>query len=315
MAQVESNPHEPEATSLFGLPLASAKLSESTRKAYEANLAQAQADLEKDPKNVDKYVWVGRRIAYLGRFRESIKWFRAGFDEKLTGTNVKTKLARHLGHRYISLRLFDEADAIFGKYEDGLRTEKDEIEPDGLPNARNTPIGTVHSNFYYHWALAKFLKGDYAGALKVHEMSRAPESPSPTPPSFSPSKNEGGAPDRHVSTAYWLALGYAKLGQKATLEKLLSGIAKDLDILENQSYHRLLLFFKGELSEAELLELAKEGNDPPTIGYGIAAWHLAHKRKEAGIARLREVLKGEAVFAFGYIAAEAELKRLGLKPQ
>jgi tetratricopeptide (TPR) repeat protein len=303
---------DPEATSIFSKPLFAARLSAAAQQALESNLAKAKAEWEADPKNVDKFVWVGRRIAYLGQFREAIKWFRSGMDLKLEGTNVQTKLVRHLGHRYISIRLFDEADAIFGKYEDGLTKEKDEVEPDGLPNARNTPIGTVFSNYRYHHGLAKFLKGDFSGALKVYASDL--HALTPSSPVAGGGAPQAGAADRFVSVAYWRALCYAKLGKRRELEKLLASVATDLDIIENQSYHRLLLYFKGEIAEKELLEKATAGNDRPTIGYGIAAWRLYKGRKDEAVALLREVLKGDASFAFGFIAAEAELKRLGLRP-
>ena len=290
---------EPEATSLFGKPLFAAKLSEASHKTLEDNLAKAKAEHKADPKNVDKYVWVGRRIAYLGRFREAIDWFATGRRVGLEGTNVEAKLLRHLGHRFISIRRFDVAESTLLEASKLALKERDEVEPDGIPNVRNTPIGTVHSNIYYHLGLAQYLLGDFVAAAKTYEESQKLYS-----------KNA----DRLVSTAYWQALTYAKLGNKEKLSALLSSIRADLDVIENQAYLRLLLHFKGELSEKDLLDASKSGNDPATAGYGVAAWRLYWGRKDEAVELLRRVLKGEAVFAFGYIAAEAELKRMELKP-
>lgn len=293
------NVQDPEAISLFGKPLYAGTLPLDTRKKYEDSLAKAQSECDADRKNVDKYVWVGRRLAYLGRFREAIKWFAAGKEMEFEGANVRVKLLRHLGHRYISLREFDAAEKALTEGCELSAKEKDEVEPDGMPNARNIPIGTVHSNVYYHLGLAQYLKGNLKGAIKTYETSQT---------LFASNA------DRFVSTAYWQALAYAKLGEKAKLEQLLGSIKKDLQVIENQAYHRLLLYFKGEIAEKELLDSAKTGNDSATIGYGVAAWRLHGGRSDEGISLLRDVLKGEAVFAFGYIAAEVELKRLGVKP-
>ena len=290
---------EPVAISLFGKPLFATTPSAEARKKLEDELAKAKSEYDADLKSVDKFVWVGRRLGYLGRFRESIKWFASGKDAPLEGTNVRTKLLRHLGHRYISVRDFDAAEKALAQAVKFTAKEKDEVEPDGMPNAKNIPIGTVHSNVYYHLGLAHFLRGDFRSAKNTYETSQ---------------ELFANNADRFVSTAYWQALTYAKLGEKETLRKLLGTVAKDLDVIENQAYHRLLLHFKGEIEEKELLDSAKTGNDPATIGYGVAAWRLHNGRKEDAIALLRELLKGESVFAFGYIAAEAELKRLGANP-
>lgn len=293
------NTQEPEGKTLFGKPLFAATLSESSRKVPEENLAKAITDYESDPKSVDKYVWVGRRIAYLGRFREAIKWFAAGREKGLEGTNVQAKLLRHLGHRYISIRDFKAAERLLAEASRLAGKEKDEVEPDGIPNARNTPIGTVHSNIYYHLGLAQYLRSDFSGAAKTYAESQR---------LFSTNA------DRFVSTAYWQALTYAKLRDEQKLNDLLTSIKKDLEVIENEAYHRLLLCFKGELGDKELLDVAKSGNDKVTVGYGVAAWRLYKGRKEEAVAFLRDVLKTETVFAFGYIAAEAELKRMGLNP-
>ena len=69
---------KPEATSLAGKPLFAPPLAEATRARMEADLATARAAYDPDPANADAIVWLGRRTAYLGRFREAIDIYTDG---------------------------------------------------------------------------------------------------------------------------------------------------------------------------------------------------------------------------------------------
>ena len=48
------------------------KKSDSKTPDAEAKLAAAEAALTHDPDNPDLLIWVGRRLAYLGRYQEAI---------------------------------------------------------------------------------------------------------------------------------------------------------------------------------------------------------------------------------------------------
>jgi hypothetical protein len=84
-----------------------------------------------------------------------------------------------------------------------------------------------------------------------------------------------------------------------------------MEIIENASYHKLLMMYKGAATPESLLGTAP-GLDAVTIGYGVANWHLYNGHKDQAIAVLRDVVeKNPAQWpAFGYIAAEADLARL-----
>jgi hypothetical protein len=69
--------------------------------------------------------------------------------------------------------------------------------------------------------------------------------------------------------------------------------------------------YKGELAPEELRRGAAGDLDPPTLGYGLGNWHLYNGRREEAVRTFREVLAGGNWAAFGYIAAEAELKQMG----
>ena len=48
-----------------------------------------------------------------------------------------------------------------------IQGKENEIEPDGMPNAMNIPISTLHGNIWYHLGLAYYLKHDYKKSFEV----------------------------------------------------------------------------------------------------------------------------------------------------
>ncbi|KPK80183.1 MAG: hypothetical protein AMS25_09810 [Gemmatimonas sp. SM23_52] len=99
----------------------------------------------------------------------------------------------------------------------------------------------------------------------------------------------------------------AALSAAAVLEPMQG----DMDIIEDESYHRLLLMYKGELTADALLAEAGSG-DPvanATLGYGIGNWHAYSGRPKQVERVLRNVLKGPQWAAFVYIAADAGVRR------
>lgn len=290
-------PREPEdeveATSLFGLPLARPKLAAATQTRYEGQLQMAMKDYEADPSSVDKAIWVGRRIAYLGRFRESIKFYSLALER----FPENPKLLRHRGHRYLTIRKFGEAARDFEAAVRSMKGQPDEIEPDGQPNERNVPIGSLHSNVWYHLGLAHYLQNDFKRAADA----------------FAECQKTSSNDDRLVSTSYWQALTFARSSDAAGLQATLAPINTSLQVIENENYHDLLLYFKGEKSEEELRKAADAGNAKATLSYGMAAWNLSRGNRTKTIGLLRDILRSQNWTSFGFIAAEADMHRLGLK--
>src|SRR5215210_7556621 len=97
----------PEATSLSGKPLVSAPPAGEQKVRLEADLAKAQADFDRDPSSAEAAIWLGRRLAYLGRFNDAIAAYTRGIERHPD----EPRLYRHRGHRYITIRKFDLAIA------------------------------------------------------------------------------------------------------------------------------------------------------------------------------------------------------------
>jgi len=96
-----------EATSLFGKPLISTPPTGETKARLEADLAKAQAEYDRNPSSAEATIWLGRRLAYLGRFNDAIAIYTRGIQQHPD----EARLYRHRGHRYITIRKFDLAIA------------------------------------------------------------------------------------------------------------------------------------------------------------------------------------------------------------
>jgi tetratricopeptide (TPR) repeat protein len=278
-----------EATSLLGKPLISTPAPESARDRLESDLASARAALERAPNDADARIWVGRRLAYLSRYRDAIAVFTEGVER----FPKDARFLRHRGHRFITVREFDKAIADLERA-DGLVAETpDQIEPDGQPNARNIPLTTLQSNIRYHLALAYYLKGDFAKAAPVWQRAR----------------DAVRNPDNLVSATHWLYLTLRRLGRAYEAARALDGIAPGLDVVENGSYYSLCQLYKGLRSADDVMKAAGGGSSGAAVVYGVAVWHDLNGRTVEAAALRRQLVDGSEWAPFGVIAAEADLAR------
>lgn len=281
-----------EAVSLLGDTLRAFPLGAETRARYERQLAEARASYERAPNDVDSIIWYGRRLGYLGRIREAIDVYSRG----IAIHPENPWLYRHRGHRYITVRELDNAISDFERASRLVQGKPDEVEPDGQPNARNMPIGTLHSNIDYHLALAYYLKGDFARALPVYERELAG------------SRND----DRRVSIAHWYYMALRRLGRDREAAAVVAPMTRQMNVIENDAYHRLVLLYKGELPVDSVLAMSPSGEmsvTDATAAYGIANWHLYNGRTAEARRIFERIIAGGQWGAFGYIASEAELAR------
>jgi tetratricopeptide (TPR) repeat protein len=285
----------PEGVSLLGRPLYPREFSEETRQRLERDLARAQAAYEHTPTNADSIIWVGRRLGYLERYRDAITVFSKGIELHPNDS----RLYRHRGHRYITLRKFDLAVADFEKAAQLIQGTSDEMEEDGAPNARNIPTSSAHGNIYYHLALSHYLLGHYEKALAAwNDAVRI-------------STND----DTRVSLADWRYITLRRLGRDDEAKQVLVPITKDLNVIENTAYYRRLLMYKGELPPDSLLTQGSTDElQFVTQGYGVANWYLANGDSTRARQIMDQMLAARYWAAFGYIAAEVDVSRWPKKP-
>lgn len=279
-----------QGTSLLGSPLVPIPLAPDVLERRTQQYESARTAARKAPGNAHAAIWHGRRLAYLGRYREAIEVY----GEAMENHPKDARLWRHRGHRWLTLRQFDRARADLEYASDLVRGLEDTVEPDGLPNKLNIPTSTLHGNIAYHLGLVCYLQGDFESSLRAFLWCA------------STARN----PDMLSAADYWLVLNLITLGRADEADKLLATIDEDWEIIENHDYHQLLLLFAsgGEARGKELLDQARKkgGVALATVGYGVSFW-LDWRNQPGGNDLRWEIIDAGDWPAFGYIATEATL--------
>lgn len=291
--QVPQRGIEFEAISLLGDTLRRPRLDSATRERMQAQLAEARIELAAKPNDPDALIWVGRRLAYLGRYSAAIDVFTDGIRRFPNDA----RMYRHRGHRYISVRELDNAISDFNQAARLMAGKADEVEPDGQPNARGIPIGSLQSNVWYHLALAHYLKGDWANAARAASSG------------IQVSNN----PDRLVSQTHWLYMALRRAGRTSEAAAALAPIRDDFEVIENESYYRLVKLYKSGMPAAVMDSvLATSAGNPSdaSFAYGVANWALYNGDTTRATRTFERLLSGGSWASFGYLAAEADLARL-----
>jgi tetratricopeptide (TPR) repeat protein len=252
-----------QAVTLSGKPLYPAPPSQVTLD----QLTDAKQRYEANPNDADNIIWYGRRTAYAGDFRGAIEIYSEGI-KKFPDDD---RMYRHRGHRYISIREFDRAIADLEIAARLIEGKENETEPDGQPNEQNIPVSSRHGNIWYHLGLAYYLEHDWENAFRAYQNG------------FNAGRND----DNRVSTTHWLYMIKRRMGDEEGAAKVLDVITEDMNVIENISYHKLCLFYKGERTVQELIG---DGEDTPTgaaAAYGLANWHYYNGRdRQLGSVRL-----------------------------
>lgn len=280
----------PELISLLGRPVYASAMA-SANDTQRTLFLKSIVDLA-GTRDLAAVVWPGRRLGYLGRMHDAVAYYTLALER----FPEYAPLYRHRGHRHISLRQFDAALDDLNRASMLIEEKPDEIEPDGMPNEKNIPLTTVGFNVFYHRALAKYLKGDFDGAIADWAAAKA---------------HGGGRDDNLVAAAHWMYMSARRRGERERADACLRDVPAWPELIENHAYYQCIRLYRGEAGVEELWAAAKAGaTDFATIGYAIGNWHLYHGRTDAAKAAFERVVATDAWAAFGFIAAEVELARM-----
>lgn len=288
--EFEPVPEGVQGYSLLGDTLETPDISPEMFDEQNEKLIEALTDYRVNPDDADAIIWLGRRTAYLGQYREAVRIFTEGISK----FPDDPRMYRHRGHRYITLRKFDLAIQDFEEAKTLMRSRPDQVEPDGLPNELNQPVSTLKSNVFYHKGLAHYLKGDFNRAIEEYEEAL---------------EELDLTVDMRVAFIYWYYMALKRTGNDLKAGEILEKIDADIDLSENDVYLNMLLVFKGVFDVNRLIEASENALDDATLGYGIGNWHFVNDRKERAIEIWENVYESDQWPAFGYVASEAELAR------
>ena len=215
-------------------------------------------------------------IARLGAAQVAIRQYREAIATYTKGLALDlndTAFYRERGHRHLSVREFDQAYADLSR---GLVLDR-------------TDYGCL-----YHLGIISFLRGDFAEAAKTfaRALPLAPDS-----------SEKAGSTD-------WLWMSLARGGRLADANAMLARRPDSLHT--NIVYTKRLRLYRGEVSPDSVITPADTDDiTVATLSYGIGDWYLVNNDTARAREWFERAIKSGGWPAFGFIVAEAELKRLG----
>lgn len=269
---------------LIGTPITAPAWSEETKARLEKDLEIAQAVMEIAPEREDSHIWLGRRLGYLARNGEAVDVFTEGLEQFPDSYKLLRFRGRHLARN----RAFERAVADYSRAAELVEEIQDSFEPDGIINVRHQYLGTYRSNIHYYLGQTSWAIGDYQATFDG--MSRAASEPLVQ------------HDDRRVATGFWQYLALRKMGRHDEAAAVVADIPEGLELVENFDYYDGLRFFKGTLSEDELV---------PRAGlnamFAVAMVNLIEGRTSKATDMLRDLVADSSQ---GYWPAESELLAL-----
>jgi tetratricopeptide (TPR) repeat protein len=226
--------------------------------------------IQLEPNNPDFHLGRAKALARMARHAESVEECTAALRLKPDSPVA----LRDRGHYYINLHRAGDAIPDLARAE---RLEKKDRE------------------IYYHLALAYYIQADFRRAAEAWQGCLA-----------NASKD-----DDVVSCSAWLYPSLVRVGREAEAKKVLERITPEMKPKENTAYFDRLMLFKGAATEDEVAKtMDKDAVSKPTVGYSIGLWHLLGGRPDRAREYFEKAASVEVKYAFGAVAAEAELKRM-----
>jgi tetratricopeptide (TPR) repeat protein len=282
-------PAGPEAISLLGVPLHAARDTAGL-------IARADAELAADPDNLTRIINAGIARAAARRFNSAIEMFTRGIEK----FPDEARLYRFRGHRYLSLRRFDDA----------VR----DLE-------RAVALDSTNYDIAYHLALAYYLTQRYGDAVAAidkcmefaeNQKWQAVEEARVNPIWYRSCMSIKTDDDARAAMLDWRYRALRRAGKHADARRLARGVREGWKLDENAPYYRALLFYRGIRDETSTLDSLSAAGELAfaTGGYGVASWHLMEGDTARARALFEQIVAGSQWPAFGFIGAEVDLARL-----
>jgi tetratricopeptide (TPR) repeat protein len=237
----------------------------------------ARKSLAEDPKNVERVVQLSKAEASRRQYREAV----AATTQGLAFAPKSADLYLERGHRELGLREFS---AAMKDLEEATR-----LAPDLL-------------DAHYHLGLAHYFSGEFDASAASFERARGL------------AKNN----DSLIDCTNWLYVSLRRAGKEQDAERALTRITPEVKNTEPHLYFylRLLHFYQGQLTADAVLPPPPARPDDlegelafDTVSYGVGNWRLYHHQRSDAIGLFKNVVKGEAWNAWGFIGSELELVR------
>lgn len=215
------------------------------------------------------------RMLELGLAQSGIRRYREAIATFTRGIEIAPNnalLYRWRGHRYLSIRELDNARA--------------DLE-------RGLGLDSLLYGCWYHLGIVKYVNGDFAGAADAfaHALPLAPN------------------PGEHAGSIDWSWMSLSRAGRHADARAVLDQNADSIPV-EN-AYTRRLRLYRGDLDPGLVLTPTDTGDvDVATLSYGLGNWYLVQGDTVRAREWFQRSVQSGGWPAFGFIASEAELRRL-----
>jgi tetratricopeptide (TPR) repeat protein len=215
------------------------------------------------------------RIIQLGVAQSGARQFReaiATFTRGLAIAPHDAMLYRWRGHRYLSVREYDRAMA------------------DLLRGARHD---STNYGIDYHLGVLRYLRGDFVGAAAAFARAqpRAPDA------------------GELAGSTDWLWMSLQRAGRGAEAQAMLA--RRPDSLATTAAYAQRLRLYRGEIGPEQVLTPADTTDVAvATLSYGVGNWYLLRGDTTAARAWFRRSIASGGWPAFGFMASEAELRRL-----
>lgn len=233
------------------------------------SIARAEAALAADPRNVQKFIALGVAQSGAQQFREAIATFTRG----LAIEPNNAMLYRWRGHRYISVREFDKAEADL---------------------ARGYQLDSTNYGILFHTGVLRYVLGNYAGAASMFAKAQ-PRAP------------DGG---ELAGSTDWLWMSLSRAGRTAEANAMLARRPDTLPTTPGYAYVSRLKLYRGELTPQTLFSPSDTaGVQVATLSYGLGTWYLVRGDTANAMKSFERAIASRGWAGFGFIASEAELRR------
>lgn len=216
------------------------------------------------------------RIIQLGIAQSAIRQYREAIATFTRGIAIEpgnAVLYRWRGHRHLSLRELDRARADL---EHGLA------------------LDSAVYGCWYHLGIVKYVTGDFAGAADAfaHALPLAPDR------------------GERAGSVDWSWMSLSRAGRPAEAQAVLDRNPTD-SVPAGNVYAPRLRLYRRQVSPNQVFTLADTSDIAvATLSYGLGNWYLLHGDSTEARKWFERSVHSSGWPAFGFIASEAELKRL-----
>ena len=231
-------------------------------------IARAQNALNGDPRSVDLLIQLGIAQSGMRQFREAIETFTLGINS----VPNNALLYRWRGHRYLSVRELDKAQADLTR---GLQLD-------------STLYGVL-----YHLGIVRYLRGEFDAAASLFARAQ---------------KHYPDAGELAGSTD-WLWMSLSRAGRKSEAQAMLDRHPDSL--ATNVAYAQRLKLYRGQIKPDQVFTPADTSDVAvATLAYGIGNWYLVRGDTANARSWFERSVRSGGWPGFGFMASEAELRRL-----